>query len=897
MGMDSITRFVRRLAFWLGARRRDEELAAELEYHRARTQAALEADGIPPAEAALRSRRAMGNVTLAREDARAIWIAALPEQIWNDARYGLRALRREPSFALTALLTLTLGSATTIAVVSVVDAELWRPLPLPSPHELVAVQPTGPGTRARTERVAGADLADWQAQARRAEYAGFEFPARRVLRRQLAESVLVQAVTTNFFDVLRYVPRLGRPLRAADERGPRVAVVSDAGWKRLFAADPATVGRTVTVDDESYEIVGILADARLEFTGGEPDFYVPIDTASPAFRSRTTPTVDVYGRLRPGAQIGEAEAELQTIVARIAAAFPDGHAGLRVKLHELRGYMTGYNSRPLYFFLGAAAVLLVLSCLNVANLLLARALRRQREFAIRGALGGGRAALVRQLLVEGALLAVPGAVFGAIAAVWVIGAFTPYIPEYYLGRGGHIALDGRVAAFVLAVSMVTTVLLALAPMFFARRIDLNVMLAQGGRTAGRSPRQRRTRTALLVGQVTMTVVLLAGAGLFVLSFTRLLQAPLGFDPENRVALRVTLAGSRHAGDAAVVRFAERLLEEGRSTAGVRDATVASSSPLNSGPSVRFVVMDRERPAPGDEPSALVRAISPDYFRTLGTRVLEGREFSATDLPGAPRVAVVNETLARRLSPGVSPLGQRLELLPGARAAWSRRPGAVVIVGVTENVKNVGLNEVAFNGLYLPFAQAPAASMELIVTAGIDLSGMIDPLRTAVARVDPALPVTRIASLTDRVDGALHEDRFNLLLIAFFACAAVVLAAVGIYGALACGVQERTREFGVRLALGARPKTIVRAALWEAARLGMAGGVLGVGATLIIARLLGDALYLVPGEHTGLLYGVKTTDPLALGAALTLAIVVATVSGLMPARHATRVDPLVALRAE
>jgi predicted permease len=434
-------------------------------------------------------------------------------------------------------------------------------------------------------------------------------------------------------------------------------------------------------------------------------------------------------------------------------------------------------------------------------------------------------------------------------------------------------------------------------LIFARRIDLNVMLAQGGRTAGRSPRQRRTRSALLVGQVTITVVLLVGAALFVLSFSRLIHAPLGFDPADRVALRVTLAGSRYADDAAVVRFADRLLEEGRAIPGVRDAAVASSSPLASGPSARFVVMDRERPARGDEPSALMRSVSPVYFRTLGTRVVEGREFSAADVPGAPRVAIVNETLAQRLFPGASPIGQRLELLPGARAAWTRRPGPLVIVGVTENVKNVGLNEVEFNGLYLPFAQAPAPSLELLAAAGTALSGLSEPLRAAVARVDTALPVTRITTLTDRVDSALQDDRFNLILIAFFAVAAVLLAAVGIYGAMACGVQERTREFGVRLALGARPAAIVRAALWEAARLGIAGGLCGVAATLIVARLLGNALYLVPGEHNGLLYGVTTTDPLAIGAAVAIVIVVATMSGLVPARQATRVSPLVALRTE
>jgi hypothetical protein len=313
--------------------------------------------------------------------------------------------------------------------------------------------------------------------------------------------------------------------------------------------------------------------------------------------------------------------------------------------------------------------------------------------------------------------------------------------------------------------------------------------------------------------------------------------------------------------------------------------------------VQVLAPDRPRPTRGQEPFAIVRAVGPAYFRTLGIGQLAGREFSAADGAGAPRVAIVNELLARRMFPGENAVGRQLEVLPRVRTGWTNRPGAVVIVGVVANVRNVGMNELDFNNLYVPFAQAPGPGVELVVSTAIPPARISAALRSAAARVDPALPVTGVTTLTQRVEDALQGDRFNLLIIGFFAAAATVLAAVGIYGAMACAVQERTREFGVRLALGAMPRAILVAALSESARVGIAGSLLGAAITLGLAKILGSALYLVPGEHGGLLYGVKTTDPIALGAAVFTMIAVATLSGVVPARHATRIDPLVALRNE
>jgi len=893
-----LARFFRRLTFLLTARRQEEELRLELEHHRTRAQEALEAGGLPAAEAEARSRRVMGNMTLAREDARGVWIAAGLERAWRDALYGLRALRREPVFALTALLTLTLGIATTTTVFTVVDTERWKPLPFPDADQLVAVHAMGPGGVQNSERISAPDYLDWQEQARLTEYAAKAAAGgiRRVLRRTTAESVTVQLVTANFFDVLGLRPRIGRAFAAGESDRVPAAVVSDRGWRRLFDADPGVAGLTATIDGIDYAIVGVLADQHLEF-GSDPDFFGVFDRSSSAMRDRLSRTLTVIGRVHDGASMPQAQGELQAITARIADEFPEDHKGHRVQLEGLREYYRINNSRPLMFFLSAAVLVLLLACANVANLLLARALRRQREFAIRGALGGGRGALIHQLFVEGALLAIPSAAIGLLLSFWALRLFVTQVPDGLLGRGGHFAFNGRIAAFVVVISGATAMLLSLAPLFFARRVELNLMLGHGGRTAGRTPAQIRARNGLLVAQLTMTLVLMVAAGLFLSSFAWLTRSPLGFDPDRRVALTLTLSGEKYAADDARRAFADRLLASALATPGVAQAAVDSTSPLGSGPLMRLVAADRPRPAPGDEMRTIIRAVGPDYFSVLGVRQIDGRAFSTADVEGAPPVVIVNEYLASQLFPGERAVGRRLELIPLSRQDWTYRPGTFVIAGVVANARDVSVEEVQFADIYLPFAQAPSTTVELIVRGSIPPGGLVAPLRAAAAALDPSLPVTRVETLNGRVGDSLKGARFNLVLIASFAIVAIVLASVGIYGAMACAVQERSREFGVRLALGQPPAAILRGTVWQSARFGVTASVLGIAITFVIARLIGNALYLVRGEHSGLLHGVTTTDPVALTAAAAALVVIATLSGIVPARQATQVDPLVALRAE
>lgn len=888
---------LRRFRYWINLRTRASDLAEEIEAHRAMTQEKLEKSGIPAAEARYASRRALGNITLAREVAREVWIWPSLERLWQDVRYGIRGLRQQPIFAATAILTLTVGVAATTTVFSVVEAEMWKPLPFPDVHRLVAAYTTAPGPRMAKDPVSGPDFLDWQAQSQAfEELAAIGNTARRVLRgRDVPEFVRTLPVSSSFFTTLRLGPALGRPFGPEDAPSGRAVILSDACWQRLFGADPRALGRAVVLDDLSYTVVGVMApDARLVFMS-DPDMFVPIDFDAAALRDRSRRVLSVIGRVKQGMTLPGAEAELRSIAARLAIDYPSSHEGRGATIEDLSASSAGYNWRPLYFFLGAAIFVLILSCANVANLLLARALRRQREFAIRAALGGGRAALVRQLLVEGAVLAIPGTAGGLLLAVWAVGLFSLSVPGDYLARGGLIEIDARVSAFALALCCLTTMAFGLAPAMFTR-VDLSSTLAAGARAVAGSRMQRRARHALVVGEIMTAFVLVFGAGLFLTSFLQLTRVPLGFEPRDRFTMGIPLTGSRYADSRAVLDFSTQLLERVRAIPGVATSAVATSVPLDSGPIALFGVGGRPRPAVGEEHRALARAVSPGYFAALAIPRRAGREFTDQDVEGSPRVVIINESLARRLFAAENPVGRELALLPGSRTAWLK-VGTLQIVGVVSSTKDVGINEVDFNNIYLPFAQQPVTPMQLVVQASVPPATLVDPVRHAVLAVDRDLPVLGVRTMGQRVHGAFRADRFHLLLIGSFALVAIALASVGVYAAMSYAVQQRTAEFGLRLALGAQRSGILSLALGQSVRLGLAGTVLGLGVCLALARVLGNALYLVERSHNGLIYGVTTTDPVTLACACATLMGVAAVAGLAPARRAMRVDPIVALRHE
>lgn len=891
-------KLIRRAAFWLHARRHADELAAELEHHRAHTQARLEAGGLAPADAATASRRAMGNVALAREDVRGVWIAPVIDAMRRDVVYGLRGLRREPGFACVAILTLTLGIATMTTVFSVADSELWKPLPFPESDRLVVIWSRTPGTHGMYEYVSGADVLDWRAMSRGFEEIGAAGRSeRRVLRTETSESVTVKRVTSNLFSTLGWPVVAGRSLEAGDEPGGAIALLGERAWRRLFGGDPSVIGRSILLDSQRFTVVGVVK--TIDGMGFNSDVYLVIDPQSVEFRNRQARnTTNVIGRLRRGFDPAAAQADMQVVASRIARDYPEeGRADNTMVVKTLASYLGPYNARPLYFFLGASAIVLLLSCANVANLLLARALSRRREFAIRGALGGGVAALVRQLIVEGAVLAAPACAAGVLLTSWALALLRTRFPAEYVDRGTEIPLDGRVALFAIGVTAATAIVFGFVPVLFARRVDLNVTLGDGGRTAGRAPGHARLRETLVTAQIALTLMLLAGAGLFLRSYVMLMHVPLGFETSRRVVVNLEVGGSRYNGDAQIRAYADDALARIRAVPGVADAAVASSAPLESGPLVRFVVSDRPRPAAGDEPNGVLRTVAPEYFRALGIPIVRGRDFTTADAAGAPRVALVNETFARTNFPGEDPIGRTIEIMPRTRAVWADRPGRVTIVGVIANCKQVDVHEIDFSELSLPFAQMPSTSMTVIVRGDVDARALVPAIRAAAAGADGSMPVKRVVALEDLVSTSLAGARFNLLLISLFASVALLMACVGVYGSMSRAVGERRREFGVRIALGASRRTIISAAMSRALRTAAAGSAIGLFGVFVIARLLGNALYLVPGKHGGLLYGVRMTDPIAVALASAVLLAVAICATAIPARRAARVDPLIALRAE
>jgi len=892
-----VLKLLRRAAFWMHSRRHADDLAAELEHHRAEGQSALEAGGVSPADAAALSRRAMGNVALAREDARGVWIAPAFDALRRDVTYGVRGLRRDPGFAIVAIVTLALGVATTTTVFSVADSELWRPLPFPAGDRLVVISSRGPGVNGAYDYVSGADVLDWRAMAHGFDDIGAVGRTdRRVMRTGTSESVRVTSVTATVFSIMGWPVLAGRLPERGDEPGGQTAVIGERVWRRLFSGDPAIAGRTVTVDGQPITIVGVVK--TVDGLGYDADFFEVIDPSSPEFRNRNgLAATSVIGRLRAGIDMTAARSDLQAIASRIADEYPDGRTGHTIEVQRLADYYALFNPRPLYFFLGASAVLLLLACTNVANLLLARALNRRREFAIRGALGGGLGTLVRQLIVEGAVLAAPACTLGLLLTAWALALVRTRFPPGYVQRGTQIPLDGRVALFAIAVTAATAIVFGFVPVLFARRVDLNVTLGDGGRTAGRAPGHRRLRDALLTAQIALTLMLLFGAGLFLRSYLLLTHVPLGFETGRRIVVNLVVSGPRYTGEAQWLAYARDAVARIRAVPGVAEAAAASSAPLESGPLIHFVVPDRPRPPAGDEPRGLLRTMEPDYFRTLGIRIVRGRAFTLADAAGSPRVAMVNETLARTIFPGEDPVGRTIEITPRTRAAWADRPGRLTIVGVLADIKQVDVHEIAFNEVSLPFAQRPSPLITVIARVNVDPGAIVPAARAAAAAADPSLPVRRVVPLESMVSSSLAGARFNLLLITSFASVALLMACVGVYGSMSRAVGERRREFGVRVALGASRRSIVSAAFAQACRTAASGVAAGLFGVFVIARVLGNALYLVAGKHGGLLYGVGMTDPLVVGLAGSILLVVAIAATAVPARAAARVDPLITLRAE
>jgi putative ABC transport system permease protein len=797
----------------------------------------------------------------------------------HDLRYSFRALLRRPGFTVVAVLTLALGVGASTAIFSVVNGVLLRPLPYPQPEQLVQVWETNTRRGWLGDTVSPQNFEDWQAESRSFEaMSAYEYESFVLAGGDAPERLIGIKASSSFIDVLGVKPALGRGfLPGEDARGARrVVVLSDRLWRRHFGARADALGQAVTLDGEPYTIVGVMP-ADFSFPSPRLDLWTPaIDITRP----RGDHFMEAVARLKPGSTLGEAQGELDVIARRLGDEYPNTNGNSGVRLVPLREELVGQVRPALLVLLGAVLFMLLIACANVANLLLARATARQREIAVRAALGASRLRIIRQLLTESLVLALAGGAVGLLLSAWgvdlIVAASAGTIP-----RASEIGVDSRAFLFALAVSALTGLLFGLAPALGFSAPDLNSALKEGTKGAGRGRAKSRAQSALVVAEIAVALVLLAGAGLLLKSYALLRRVDPGFRPERVLTARLDLPDSKYHGPERQAAFYRQALERIESLPGVRAAGVVNDLPLSGSRSGRS--FDIEGRKTDSEPGAMTpqadyRKVSPGYFRAMGMRLLSGRGFDEHDDADAPGVAVINETCARRFFAGEDPLGH--VLIYGEQRV--RRE----IVGVVADVKHDSVAAERAPEVYVPFAQHPQGQMFFAVSTEQDPQALAAPLRKAVLDVDPDLPVYNVLTMQQRIENSVAPQRFNTLLLAVFAGLATLLAAVGVFGVMSFLVAQRTHEIGVRVALGARGADILRLVVGRALRLALAGVALGLPAALALTSLL-----------TRLLYEVKATDPPVFACIALLLVAVALLACIVPARRATKVDPMVALRYE
>ncbi len=876
----------------------DRDLDAEVRSYSDLLEHEKLSSGMSPAEAKRIARIDLVGPEQLKEEVRANRAGAHLETILRDIRFGARALRKNPGFTAVAILTLTLGIGANTAIFSVVESQLWRPLPFPDSERLVDAHPVLVNNPKQWDVLSSRGYKAWREQSRSfVNLAAYFYPgARNLTANGTSERVLVMPISANFFDTFKVPVARGRAFSTDEESLGRqhVAIVSNSLWKDRFDADPALVGKPITLDGEPYTIVGIGSPTlRMEYMD-EPAVYVPLPMDPSAPLARDT---YVVGRLPPDMTTERASVELATILNRELKS-----EGIQpedtVAVTNLRQTWTEFAARSLYFFAGAVSLILLIACFNTAGLLLARGLVRRHEFALRAALGASRIALLRQLLVESLMLAFGGGIGGTFLGLWLAQLFAAFIPAGTLPLRATVALDARVLVFTVVVSIFSAILLGVAPAIFASRTDLNDVLRQSPRGLSAGRHQHRLRRILVSTEVALGLVLLFGAGLFLSSFVRLQQAPRGFDAPGALTFRVSLRGTDYSKPEQTLRYFNRLSEQLNSLPGVREVALGSGLPLTGSTEVFAAVNVAGRPLVQTHGVVVtVHAISPSYFDALHIQLLDGHTFNPQDnSAGSPRVAIMNRNAAHELFGSEDPVGKMLEFVPDERRGVPAQP-PVQIIGLTENAQEFGASEIPMPDLYVPFSQHPVASAYAVVSSRLPRAELADAIRTATFALDKDQPIYDLKTMDERIENSTSGARFNLFLIAGLAVIGVLLVSVGIFGTVSYFAQQRTQEFGIRLALGATPGWILRQVIAQSLATGFAGLAAGVAVSLILGRLLRHALYLAPHEHTGMLYGVSIYDPVSLSIASLLIVIVITLASYIPARRAMRVDPMVALRHE
>ncbi|HEX8500049.1 MAG TPA: ABC transporter permease [Pyrinomonadaceae bacterium] len=860
------------------------DIDAELRFHVEMETEENVRRGMAPGEARRLALRSFGNVGAVRDAAYEVKGGGMLESILRDARFGARSLLKNKGFTAVAVLTLALGIGANAAIFAVIDAVLLRPLPYPESGRLVKLYARD--AQGEDFSISPADFLEGYKGVDAFEHlAAYRETSFNMASQDRPERVSGVVVSPEFFNVLGVAPRHGRPVTPALDApgGPRVVVLGHALWQKRFGGDVGVLGRSIDLDGEPRTVVGVMPEGFQFPAGAElwasSRYAVPEHplrpTQDPTTR-RDTQYFNVVGRLRPGTGLEQARAESNAVAARFKQQYGEAEEVVSAVVVSLHEDVVGETRSALLLLVGAVAILLLIACANVANILLARGATRQKEIALRLALGAGRVRLVRQFLTESLLLALAGGGLGVLLALWGLAPLKALVPGEVLG-GAPLGLDARVLGFTALVSLVSALVFGLFPALNLADQDLNGVLKEGGRSGSGGARSNRARRVLVVSEIALAAVLLTGAGLLIRSLERLLDVSPGFDPERVLTAQLTLPQARYPEKAQRAAFAGRVLEELAGSPEVESAAVVSRIPMNFGRSTRSVEVQGQAP---QNPSAEVTpdyiTASPGYFRSMSIPVLAGRDFDARDVAGAQRVVVVNEATARHFWPGEDALGKLIKLDDD----WSQ------VVGVVGNVRQISLAAKAPPTVYVPYAQDPWPFMSVVVRAKSSPAGAAPTLLGVVGRVDRDVPLYGVRPMGEVLQRSVSARRWRTLLLSLFAFTALGLACLGIYGVTAYSVTQRTHEIGVRMTLGAQKRDVLLMVVLQGLKLAVVGVAVGLLAALALSRLA-----------TSMLYGVEAADPLTLAAVSAILIGVTAAACLIPARRAANVDPLVALKYE
>ncbi len=870
-----------RLQTFSDRRRFEDDLDEEMRFHLEMEAAKHVEAGMDPEAASALARRRFGPADRFKDEVRDVRGVTWLDDIRRDVTFALRSLRRSPGFTVVAVLCLALGIGANAAIFSVINAVLLRPLPYAEPDRLVRAYETSDSFKGRGS-VSPANFQDWQQQTPDLTHLTAWVAASVSLQGSAQpERIKVVAGTPDLFALAGVRPLAGRTFGpGSSTKQGEVVVLGEKLWRRRFGGDPAVVGRTARIDGTPYTILGVMPAAFDFPPNASADAWALFDPGPDVRKNRGGHFLGVAGRLRPGVSVAQAQAQLQQVAARLKRAYPKEQAGRSAVVEPLRETVVGKSRPALLILLGAVALVLLIACANVANLLLARAAVRRREVAVRLALGAGRARLIRQFLVESLVLAAAGALLGALLAGWSLSILEP-LAQGALPISGGIPLDARVFAFLLLVSALSGLLFGIVPALQASREDLRDTLSDAGAKSTAGGRQQLFRNGLVVLEIALSLILLVGAGLLLRGFLALNATPSGLVAEGVLTAHIPVPDDRTKG--ATVRLFQPLLEKVRHLPGVRSAALISLLPVQdawtNGP---YTVVGRTAPPHGQEAVAEERVASPQFFATLGIPLLRGRDFTDGDGGKGVRLVIVNEALARRQFGREDPVGQRLQI--------DDTGGPHTIVGVVGSVRQAGLDVAPLPEIYFPYVQEGAegslSDAILVVRTSVPPAGVAGAVRGALRGVDPTLPLYKVETMQGVIHTSLAGQRLNLWLLAIFAGIALVLSAAGLYGVISYLVAQRRREIGVRIALGAQRRDVIGLVMRQGTRLTALGVALGLAGALAFTRVLEK-----------LLFGISARDPLTFGGIAALLAAVALTATWLPARRAARVDPILAIRNE